>query len=255
MADQEMSVFEHLAELRRRLLIIFLAVLSLTILSYFQIPALIEFLTGPIRRYHLKLVYFSLTEGFTTRFKLAAFTSTILLSPLIFYQILAFIHPGLTGKERRVIYRSLFWLSLFFGTGVATGYLLFLPPLLKLLISYGKQYMVPVFSGNTYFSFVVMMGLVTGVTSIIPLLIIALGKLGLISFRALKKGRKFVIIGGLFLAGLISPVTDLVTFLFLLLPCLILYEVSVWTVFFIERRRAKKGNEKGGISHVFGGTR
>lgn len=239
MVDNEMSVFEHLAELRRRLLTIFFSVTVCSGILYFQVPMLVKFLSKPIRKFKLQLVYFSLTEGFATRFKIAFFISVILLSPLIFYQILAFIHPGMTGKERRIIYRSLFWLSLFFMMGVTIGYLFFFPMFIRFLISYGKDYMVPVFSGNTYFSFMLMVGLIMGITWIIPLLIIALGKLGLINYRVLKKGRKYGIIGGIFLAGLIAPVTDFITFLFLLLPCLILYEVSVWVVFFRERRRAK----------------
>jgi sec-independent protein translocase protein TatC len=239
MADQEMPVMEHLAELRKRIILALVPVVAGAGGIYFFIPSLIKYFTKPLTSFKLKLVYFSITEGFTTRVKLSLAMSIIIFSPFILYQLIAFIRPGLTAKERKIVFRGLIYLAVFFLAGVAVGYGLIFPKLLKFLIKFGTHYMTPVFSGNTYFSFLLMAGLITGVTFIIPLLIIILGKLGLVSYRFLKKGRKFVVLLGALLAGSIAPLTDIPTFLILLLPILILYEISVWVVYLIEKRNAK----------------
>lgn len=239
MTEQEMPVMEHLAELRKRIILALLPVVAGAGGVYFFVPALIKFLTKPLTPYKLKLVYFSITEGFTTRVKLSLIMSVIVFSPLILYQVIAFIRPGLTVKERKVVGRGLIYLAVFFLAGVAVGYGLIFPRLLKFLITYGAHYMTPIFSGDTYFSFLLMTGLITGVTFIIPLFLIILGRLGLVGYRFLKKGRKFVILAGALLSGSIAPVADILTFLLLLLPILVLYEISIWVVFFMEKRKRK----------------
>lgn len=103
MADEnikDMSVVDHLRELRKRLIISIIFVAIAAGVIYDKVYYLIEILMYPIKKFDLNLVYFSITEGFVTRMELAIFTGTIAVSPIIIYEIAAFVNPGLTKKEK-----------------------------------------------------------------------------------------------------------------------------------------------------------
>lgn len=242
MADEnikEMSVVDHLHELRKRLIIIIISEVVAAGIIYDKVYYLIRILMSPIAKFKLDLVYFSLTEGFMTRMEISLFMGIIVVSPIILYEIAAFVNPGLTKKEKRLLYKNLFFISILFFSGIAFAYILVLPYTLSFLVSYGQGYMTPLLSGSTYFNFIGIFCFFIGIVFLIPYIIVLLGKMSLLSSKKLIKWRKYVIIFTLTFEGLFISNTGLLTYILAALPILMLYEASIWIVYFIERRSKK----------------
>ncbi|MDP4147141.1 MAG: twin-arginine translocase subunit TatC [Bacillota bacterium] len=241
---KEMSVVDHLSELRRRLIIIIVCVAVAAGLVYDKVDYLIKILMSPIAKFNLDLVYFSITEGFTTRMKISLFAGAMFVSPIILYQVAAFINPGLTKKEKRLLYKNLVFIIILLFAGMTFGYILLLPCTLSFLISYGQGYMTPLLLGSTYFNFIGIFSFFIGVVFLIPYIIILLGKMSLLSSKKLRKWRRYIIIFTLTLEGLFIFNAGLVTCILAAAPVLILYEISIWIVYFAERRRLVKDKNK-----------
>lgn len=237
---KDMSVVEHLSELRKRLIIIIIAIAAATGVIYEKAYYLIKFLMLPIAKFKLELVYFSLTEGFMTRMEISLFAGTIIVSPIILYELAAFINPGLSKKEKSLLYKNLFFIAVLLLSGMTFGYILVLPYALGFLISYGQNYMNPLLSGSTYFNFIGIFCFFTGIVFLIPYIIVLLGRLSLINSKRLRKFRKYIIIATLTLEGLFISNAGLITCILVAAPVLILYEISIWIVYFTEKRIEKK---------------
>jgi len=235
-----MSVTEHLHEVRKRLIIVFLSIFISAVILYGKILLLIEFFIKPIEKFKLHFVYFSLIEGFMTRFKVSMFAGIIICSPIIFYQIGAFIFPALTKEEKKLLFSGVFYSSVFFITGVICGYLLILPMALDFLITYSRSYMNPILSGSMYFSFIGMFCIVMGIIFIIPLLFLFLANQELVSVKILMKWRKYVVAIAIGIEVLFIPNGDVFTFSIIILPIIVLYELNLWLLYFKEKRKKKK---------------
>lgn len=240
---EDMSVVDHLSELRKRLIIVIIAIAAATGIIYEKVYYLIKFLMLPIAKFKLNLVYFSLTEGFMTRMGISLVAGTIIVSPIILYELTAFINPGLSKNEKKLLYKNLFFMAILLFAGMAFGYILVLPYALNFLISYGQNYMNPLLSGSTYFNFIGIFCFFTGTVFLIPYVIVLLGKLSLINSNRLRKWRKYIIIAILTLEGLFISNAGLITCILVAAPVLILYEISIWIVYFTEKRLEKKKNK------------
>ena len=243
--DIDRPVSDHLQELRKRLVIVFLSLLAATTFFYFITPSIIDLLKQPVKSFNLEFAFFTMTGAFTTRLKLALITSIVTLSPLIYFELMAFIGPGLTLKERKLVYKSFFTVVPMFAAGLVFGYIFIVPKALNFLIAYGSLYMNPVLSGEKYLSFMALLCILIGIIAAIPVILIYMARLGLLSSKLLKKIRKFIIFTLLIGEGII--VGDLMSFMIIGLPFIIVYEVSLCIVIFIEKRRlnaAKKAGRK-----------
>lgn len=237
---KEMSVVGHLDELRGRLIIVIIFVSIAAGLIYDKVYYLIKMLMHPIAKFNLNLVYFSITEGFVTRMEISLFTGVLVVSPIIVYEIAAFVNPGLTKKEKKVLYKNLFFIVFLFFLGIAFGYILIIPFVLDFLISFGKGYMNPLLSGSTYFNFIGIFCFFSGIVFLLPYIIVLLGKMSLLSSKRLKKWRKYVILFTLTLEGLFISNAGLVSCISAILPILVLYEISIRIVCFMEKSKNKK---------------
>lgn len=242
MKENEIAVTDHLEELRKRIIIALSLVTVTSAIAYSKIILLIEFMMKPLAGFNLELVFFSLTEGFITRFKLAVFVGIVFMSPVIFYEIMAFIIPGLKKKEKMLLYCSIFFLCLFFISGILFGYIMLLPYVLDFLMSYSKSYLNPILSGSMYLGFIGAFCFVVGIIFIIPLLILILGLVGIINSKILRKSRRYMILGLAAIELSFIPGTDMLTFFVIILPVVIAYEIAIWIIYFIERRKIKKFN-------------
>lgn len=238
--DIDKPVYDHLSELRTRLIIIFSSMLIATIFLYTKTPFLIKMLSNPIYGFRLEFAYFTFTGAFTARLKLAFIATIIIVSPLAYQQLMAFIGPGLTKGERRLVYNSIFFVVPVFITGAVLGFIFIVPKVLSFLISYGSSYMDPMLSGEKYLSFVGLLCVLIGIISTIPVIMIFLGKLGILSSSLLKKVRKFIIFTVLLGEGIIAG--DLTTFIMIGVPFIIVYEASILIVIIIEKRRKRAEN-------------
>jgi sec-independent protein translocase protein TatC len=239
MQDTDMTVVDHLAELRKRLILIIVPVIIVAAFFYFIAPLLVNLLMEPIAKFKIELVFLGITDAFVVRLKLAIVASVSVLSPLIFYQAMLFIGPGLTDRERKLLLKALLYLTITFISGIVFSYMLVVPNALNFLITFGKGYMLPALAGDRYLSFISIFCLLAGAVFSLPVVLIFLGKLGLLSSKLLRRVRKFVIIAILAVEGIIIPSNDLLTFVYIAAPVVALYEMSIWIVFLIEKKRKR----------------
>ncbi|MDA8221399.1 twin-arginine translocase subunit TatC [Desulfosporosinus sp.] len=239
METTEMSVVDHLHELRKRIIISLITILSITILVYDQVHVLIKILKMPISRFQIELVFFKLTDGFVSRLQVSLIAAVILTSPITISQILAYLSPGLKKGEKTFLYKNVLIISVLFALGVVFGFVLVLPYSLGFLIAYGSSYLNPALSGINYFNFIGIFCLYTGVVFLFPYVLVLLGKMSLINSKLLRKYRKYVIIGAFMIEGVFLSSAGILTFVTAAAPVLIFYEASIWIIYFNERKKGR----------------
>lgn len=242
MAVSEMSVVDHLHELRKRMIICVISISSAAIYIYYNVSYLINILMKPIAKFNLSLVYFKLTEGFVTKLEVSLIAALIITSPITIYEILAFVRTGLTTREKKFLYKNVFILLVLFIFGLVFGYIMILPHTLGFLIVYGSSYLKAVLNGNIYFNFLGIFCLYTGIMFLLPFVLVMLGKLSLISSKILRKKQIPVILGVLVVEAFLLPSVDLFTYIVVSAPVLLMYEVSIWIIFLSERRKRRRKN-------------
>lgn len=246
-----MPLTAHLVELRRRLMIAAVAVGAGFVVCYWQADVLFDMLLSPLRAIIPDagdLIFTGLTEPFLVYIKTGLVGGFFLALPVIFLQIWLFARPAFRGTEER--YASLFVVvgSLLFVVGALFGYLVVFPFGFKFLIEFGGSEFLPYLSIREYFSLATKMLLAFGLMFETPLLLLFLGRLGVIDSRWLRKNRGYALVGFIMLAAILTP-PDIVTQLMLAGPLMIMYEASVWLVALLgkpRRGRAEAEEEPAG---------
>ncbi len=232
-----MTVLQHLSELRHRLITAGAAFLAASIISFMAAAQIRRFLTYPVGGLHL--VYFSPPEAFMAQLKLALLAGAVLASPLILYEVIAFIYPALTPLEKKVWLKTLLGMVLLFCGGVSFAYLVSFPLVLRFLLEYGGGGAAAKLAVSDYISFFFSFHIFFGVIFLMPLAAWALGRLDLIRPGLLKRWRKGAILIALVLAAVLTP-PDPVTQIALALPLMLLYELCILTVALGCRRRSRE---------------
>jgi sec-independent protein translocase protein TatC len=231
MQDKQFTFFQHLEELRNRVLKSLIFVVVSACLFYNFIPLILPYLLKPVGN----LVFIHPCEAFTAKITIAFFGGLFLASPVIIYQIWRFLSCALTKKEKK--YTSLFGMVSFllFVAGCLFGYFLVLPVGFKFLISFASELIRPMITVSKYISFAAGVTLVFGAVFQFPLIILFLTKIGLVSPRKLSKRRKEAIVGMFIVAAFFTP-PDIVTQILLAVPLLVLYETSILVSRLVENR-------------------
>lgn len=236
--DTPMSLIEHLEELRKRIIIAVIALAAgMTGSFIFQAP-LLRLLMAPLGG--KQLITLSPTESFMTVFKVAGYGGVIIASPVIIYQVWAFVAPGLRKKERRVIFFATLFTSLLFLAGIAFSWYLVLPKGLDFLLNYESEIFNQQIQASRYFSFVAFFVVGFGLIFELPAMILTLVWVGVVNVKQLTKQRKYAVAIGAAVSAAITPGTDFFSMLSMFVPFLLLYEVSVLLARVIERSRRKK---------------
>ena len=230
MGEQEKIPFtEHLEELRKRLIVCFIAVGVGFVLSYGFKEKLFQILTRPLIRVMQtgdKLIFTGLPEAFFTYLKVAFLFGIILAAPVIFYQFWMFVAPGLYDKEKRLMFPIVFLSTVFFVGGAFFGYFIVFPYGFKFFLGFASETIQPLPSMREYLSFASKLLLAFGVVFELPLIITFLAKLGMVSVSFLKKNRKYALLLFFVGAAILTP-PDVVTQVMMALPLMVLYEISI----------------------------
>ncbi len=232
-----MTVLQHLAELRCRLIAAGAAFLAASIICFAAAAPIRRFLTQPAGG--VTLVYFSPPEAFTAQLKLALLAGAALASPLILYELFAFIYPALTPFEKKTCLRALMGVALLFSGGVVFAYLVAFPLVLRFLLDYAGSGVSPKLAIGEYISYFFSFHLFFGAIFQLPLVAWALGRLDLIRARVLQRGSKYALLVILILTAILTP-PDPITQLLLALPLLLLYELCVFMAAIGYRGRIKE---------------
>ena len=219
----------HLEELRRRLIVCFIAVGIGFVLSYGFKEKLFQILTRPlisVMKTGDKLIFTGLPEAFFTYLKVAFLSGIILATPIIFYEFWMFVAPGLYNKEKRLMFPIVFLSTLFFVGGSFFGYFIVFPYGFKFFLGFASETIQPLPSMREYLSFASKLLLAFGIVFELPLIITFLAKLGMVSVSFLKKNRKYALLLFFVGAAILTP-PDVVTQVMMALPLMVLYEISI----------------------------
>lgn len=232
--EQELTLVEHLTELRKRIII---CLVFLGIGTIFSLPFaswVLKILKLPASDIIQRLAFFSPQEAFLIYMRIAFLSGLIISMPVILYQVWAFISPAIEERLRRYSSAFIVFCSLLFITGCFFAYFILIPPALKFLLSFGREDLEPVISASKYISFVITLILGCGFVFQMPALSLILTKVGIINTRILRKKYRYAIVIILIVAAAITPTPDAFNMLVLALPMLFLYELSIWISFFIK---------------------
>ncbi len=224
-----MGLLDHLDELRRRLVRALLAFLVTFLLCFAFAKQIYAFLAQPIYRFlpeGTKLVFLGVTDPFILYIKVAALAGIFLGSPIILYQVWAFVAPGLYKREKRMAVPFIFFGSLLFFAGGAFGYYVAFPFAVEFLLGVGEQFQ-PTITVTNYLSFLMTVILGLGVMFEMPTLIFLLSKLGVVTPRFLLRHFRWAVLVIFTLAALITPTPDVVNLCIFAVPTLGLYLVGV----------------------------
>jgi sec-independent protein translocase protein TatC len=227
----EMTVIEHLEELRRRILLSILAIAIGGVVGWFLYEPVLRLLLDPYRRAvgnkDARLVFQGVVEPFLVKLKLSAYIGLALALPYVLFQLWRFITPGLQPKERR--YAAPFVISsvLLFALGAYFAYLTF-PTALRFLLGFGGKDLVPLLTAERYLNFIFLMFLAFGISFELPVVLQFLVIANILSSRQLRDFRRWAILLITVFAAVITPSQDPLSMLLMAIPMVIFYEGVIW---------------------------
>jgi sec-independent protein translocase protein TatC len=207
--DVEMSLFDHLEELRQRIFYSLIAIGLGVIGCFIFVKPLVQLLEAPAKG--VKFLQLAPGEFFFVSLKVAGYSGLLIASPFILYQIIQFVLPGLTRRERGLIGPVVLGSSVLFLAGLVFSYFLLIPAALNFFINYGAEVVEQLWSIDRYFEFVLLLLFSTALAFQIPVIQILLGLLGIVSSGKMLSGWRFVVLGGAILGAVLTPSTDPLT--------------------------------------------
>ncbi len=236
--NKKLTFLGHLGELRQRLIRCVIAVVIASIISFVFFKPIFYYLILPAG--DINLVYIEMTEMIGTIMKVCLTSGIILAMPYLTYQLLMFVSPALTRKEKRYVYLILPWIALMFVGGVAFGYFILIPPATRFLITFGSDIAVPQIKIGNYISIVSRLLLAIGLAFEMPVVTTFLARLGIITSKWLASKRKIAIISAFILAAIITPTFDPINQSLVAVPLIILYEMSIWLAKLVQRKEPRE---------------
>ena len=244
-----MPFLDHLEELRWRLLYSLGAIVICTILGWVVVDRIdiIGVLIRPIEPLLPagRLAFTSPVDPLMIQLKFAFLVGLVLASPVVGYNLWAFLAPALYDREKRMIVPSLVVGALLFMGGALAGYALVLPRALKVLFGFQSAHLAPVITADRYFGFAFQLILAFGVVTELPLVVTILASLGLVTPGFLSRNRRYALVVAAALAAFLTP-PDAVSMLMMMVPLLLLYEIGIFCAWVVTRRRARAAAAAGG---------
>jgi sec-independent protein translocase protein TatC len=229
MDEKKLPLTAHLQELRKRLILSFVAIGIGFFVCYALKESLFDILAAPLLKVMPKggaLIFTSVAEAFFTYMKVAFIAGIILTSPFILYQIWAFVAPGLYQKEKKYAIPFVLGGSFFFVLGVLFGYYVTIPIGFKFLLGYATDFIKPMPSMKEYLSFSIKFLLVFGLVFEFPVVLVLLARIGVVDAKTLARQRKYAILLIFIFAAVMTP-PDFISQVLMALPLIGLYELSI----------------------------
>lgn len=241
MEKSEKPFWDHLEELRDRLMRCLYFLLPASAVGYYLRLPILDFLKAPLlnnlppERQHL---YFTgLFESFFNQLQVSVIAGIFLGSPFFLYQIWAFVAPGLHRHEQRLLVPFLAAGTAFFFAGAAFAYYLVLPVGFKFFLEFGAPVDMPMITVKEYFSTLYRLLLLFGLSFELPVILVLLARLGLVSYALLSSQRRIAVIGITVFCALFAP-PDVLSMLMMMAPLYVFFEGAVQVIRLMEKGKA-----------------
>ena len=207
--EVEMSLFDHLDELRQRIFSALIAVVLGVIGCFIFVKPIVQLLEIPAQG--VKFLQLAPGEFFFVSIKVAGYSGILVASPVILYQIIQFVVPGLTRRERRLLAPVVLGSSFLFFAGIFFAYIALIPAALNFFINYGGDVVEQSWSIDRYFEFILLLLFSTGLAFQIPIIQLLLGFLGIVSSSQMLAGWRYIVLGAVVMGAILTPSTDPLT--------------------------------------------
>lgn len=239
---KELTIVEHLEELRRVFLISTLVVMAFAVISYFFSDRILTMLLNPVNSLGYKMVFVRVTEALMTKIKLSLFLGFIAALPLILWQVWGFILPALKKKERK--YFTLFIILSYFAfiAGLSFAFFVVYSLGISFFLRYAGTELLPMLTISSYISFTITLLVPFGLLFQLPLALYLLYSLGIISYDLMKKSRKYIFLVILIISALFTP-PDVFSMIIMTVPLYALLEISILIIGlteYLKKRAARK---------------
>lgn len=229
--QDELSVVEHLDELRTRILIVLAFFGAVLAVCFWQNHAILEFVNGPLPEGKVPST-FGVSEAFMSTLTVSTYAALIITSPLIIYEIWAFVVPAFSDAERGIAKPLVLLTPALFVAGCVFGYYIVLPPAVTFLLTFNDDQFNTLLRASDYYSFFGMTVLAMGALFELPLAILIAARMGLVTAKQLRENRRYAIVI-IAVVAMMLPGVDPVSMLIEMVPLLLLFELSIWlTVWF-----------------------
>ena len=223
--EDQLTLVDHLGELRSRLMVAGAAFLVAFALTTWQSDLVIEILNAPLPG-NLEPITLSPTEPFVTTLKNSAYAALLLVLPVVLYQVYAFIVPAFNPRDRRLAAPLILMVPVLFIAGAVFCYLVVLPPALQFLLNFNASEFNTQLRASDYYSFASLTMVAMGLGFQVPIGVLVLTRLGVVTVDQLRSTRRYGILAIAVIAALL-PTLDPVTLVLEMVPLLILYEGSI----------------------------
>lgn len=252
--ESKMSFWSHLEELRKRIVNSVIAIGIGFILCFNYSEEILGVLLLPMNSsisYHWsfpflaftpnkekqELFFTSLTEPIMSHLKIGFIAGMMVTVPILLYQVWKFISPGLLQRERKYAGQFVFWATMFFFIGVLFCFLFLLPFAIPFLVGYKTEHLKPIIKIGDYIDFTLKFMLASGAVFELPLIMIILGRMGIIQTDSLVKFRKYAFLIAFIIGGIVTPTPDVFNMTIMSLPIYFLYELGILGVRILGKRR------------------
>ena len=231
MSTPKKSLQYHLIELRKRLLICVSSVIIGTFIAFGFHRYILKILSKPLgvgsQSATTSLVFTEVTELFGITMKISILGGVMISLPVLLYQVVLFVSPGLTPKEKKYLLVFLPGTLIAFFAGILFGYFVLLPPALHFLITFGEGIAEPMIRIGNYIGLLVNLLFWMGMAFETPFIMLLIAKLGIVHPRKMASFRKYSVVLAFILAAFITPTFDPVNQTIVALPLVVLYEIGI----------------------------
>lgn len=241
--EEGMSFIEHLIELRRRLTYALISVLVgmgfgvFLVVGPMQLVDIIIRAFAPINADYAPLQTIGTAEPFTSSMSVALVVGIILAMPMIVYQLIAFIAPGLTDREQRIVLIALPFVTFFFLGGITFGWFITVPAAIRFLMGFTTSALIEVQPNLADFLHIVtVLLLLNGIVFELPVIIYLLALMGITTAQQLRQYRRYAVIIVTIVAAVITPTGDPINLALLAIPMYVLFELGVLLAYFVPKQ-------------------
>ncbi len=240
----ELSFWDHIEELRKRILFALVWLVVGCIISAVFISDIMNLvLLEPANAANLDLQNLKPFGQPFLYFKVIFVVGIIISFPLMLLQLWKFVEPALYDNEKKWVSLITIFTSICFLSGVAFSYFVMIPSMLSFAASFGTDKIKNVIDINEYFSFITMILLASGILFEMPMISFVLSRIGVVTPKMLRKYRRHSIVVILILAAVVTPTPDPISQLIFAAPLFVLYEISIFVAAAAFKKREAKQNE------------